>query len=149
MAGGGPDPGTGSARDARLREVVLSQIIWSVGVVAMIAVAVWGVATWSQSLKAGSETSVLQMQQQLEQTRLEMQQRLEETRKLLDGQGALLSAHQSTLAKLVDFMESQTTARRAVGERESYRKQLCARGSLDPALCQSLPSDDEIEALRR
>lgn len=129
-------------RGAKLREVVLQQILWALGIAAMLASAVWGAAAYLQSLRTSADTSWQPSVQQLEQ-------QLKDQRQLLDGQAALIAAHQQTLAKLVDFMEAQTRARRGVGEREAYRKQLCARGSLEPALCVSLPSDEEIEALRR
>lgn len=121
-----------------MREVALSQIVWAVSVVAGIVVAVWGVATWSQSIQTSWQQPIEQMRQELQATKA-----------LLDGQRELISAQQNTLAKLVEFMNAQTMARRATGEREQLRKELCRSGELKGDRCLSLPSDAEIEALKR
>lgn len=135
MAG---DNGNGNGAQAKMREVALSQIVWAVTVVGAIVVAVWGVATWSNAIATSWQQPIEQMKQELSTTKA-----------LLDGQRGVIDAQQKTLATLVEFMNAQTTARRAAGEREQLRKELCRSGELKGDRCQSLPSDAEIEALRR
>jgi hypothetical protein len=131
-----PDGSNGNG--AKMREIALHQITWTGGIVATIALAVWGIATWSRSVETSWQQPIAAMQQGLL-----------ETRALLDQQRQVVNSQQETLAKVVNFMERETMARRAVGSREKLRKELCARNDLRPELCQSLPSDEEIEALMR
>lgn len=148
-----PGGENGNGNGARMREIALSQLVWLVSiviaVVSAVGIAVWGVATWSRSLETSWEQPLAAMRQELASTQGQMRQDLAQTQAILAGQRGVVEAQQRTLSTLVDFMNQQTTARRAAGEREGLRKELCTAGALTGERCLNLPSDGELEALKR